>query len=81
MNGSSFRQRVERLLQNQAAGLHDAAQLQHRARHRIDVIIQHPVHGILDAVDHVVQVRGKRLNVFRIERRDKGGVQPRVDVS
>ena len=80
MNGLFLRQRVESLLKDQTAGLNDAAQLEHGSGHRIDMIIEHPVHGILDAVDDVIQVRGKRLNVLRIEGRDEGGVQASIDL-
>ena len=38
------------------------------------------MHGILDTVDHVVQMGGERVNIFGIERRDERGVQPGVDL-
>jgi hypothetical protein len=49
-------QRVESLLKDQAARLHDAAQFQNRIGHRIDMVIQHPMNRILDAIDHIIQV-------------------------
>ena len=57
---------IKRLLEDQATGLYNATQFQHGARHRIDMIIDHPMHGILYAVDNIVQVRGERLDVFGV---------------
>ena len=54
--------------------------LQHGAGHRIDMVIEHPMHGILDAVDDIIQVGGKRLNVLGIEGRNEGRVETRVDL-
>ena len=39
-----------------------------------------PVGRVFDAIQHVIQVGRKRVDVFWIERRDKGLIQPGVDL-
>ena len=54
--------------------------LDHHRRDRLDVIDHHSVRRFFDRVDNVIQMCGKRMNVFGIERSDECLIQPTKDV-
>ena len=78
-----FGVRVERLERSlQALGRSDdvMANLDHHRRDRLDVINHHSVRRFFDRVDNIIQMCGKRMNVFGIERRDERLIQPTENV-
>ena len=47
---------------------------------RLDVINHHAMRRFFDRVDNIIQMCGKRMNVFGIERSDEGLIQPPENV-
>ena len=56
------------------------ANLDHHRRDRLDVVDHHSVRRFLDRIDNIIQMRGKRMDVFGIERRDERLIQPAENV-
>ena len=73
-------QRLERLLERAAAGVNHLAELHHAQRNRAHAIRDHAMDRVFNAIEHVIEARGKRMNVLRIERGDEGGIQTREDL-
>src|ERR1039457_5088447 len=66
---------LKAFLQAGGAVVNEGAELHHGRRDWIQTVGEDAMGGVFDAVQHVVQARGKRVDVLRIERSDECLVQ------